>query len=168
MSGKGIISPWSKEAQPEVPEPTRRREEAPSHEVTGAVPGVTDVIPVRFEGRNYVLMVRCVVPKRANPTPELARAQLGLMLFALFGRVKTARKYLQAQSIDTEPPLGPKVTLQLGSLTLYARASSMDEELALRMAVDRLAMALLECRGWNPDTKRVLDEYGVVAVKKMS
>lgn len=157
---KGIHSPWTKKEATKVEDeplraPDSRGDEAPP-------------LPVRFPGRAYNLEVALVLPKRTKITAEqgqdLGRTVLGLALQELFKKAPPSVGVFTKQGLTSTPPFGPKVTFQLGTLVLYAKASSMDMDLALKMAVDRIALALTECRVTYPAASKILDDHRVDTV----
>jgi hypothetical protein len=160
---KGIISPWAK--APEI-KPEEQEIAAPESRLDEAPP-----LPVRFPGQGYNIQVGIVLPKKVRITPEqgekFGKIVLGAAIKELFQKAPGARQVFLKQEIYTQPPLGPKVTVELGEhITLYAKASSSDLDLAVKMTVDRIVYALMECRTTFKVTNQILKDYRVDTVLK--
>ena len=121
-----------------------------------------------FEGRGYNIHITVKRPDPEIGPEAIARAILGesLLQAAPANRRADIFAELEQQSIYRTEPAGPKVTLALGDLTLFAAASSSDLVLAQKMAVDRLAMALSTLRLKYSGAKAAFDTYGVAVSRR--
>jgi hypothetical protein len=116
-----------------------------------------------FEGRGYNIHVAVKRPDPELGLETIARAILGEAILQSLPANRRGDVFaeLEHQSIYRTEPAGPKVTLALGDLTLYAAASSSDLALAQKMAVDRLALALSTLRLKFSGAKAAFDKYEV-------
>ncbi len=157
---KGIHSPWQK---PEAAKPEELKFDAPISRLEEAPP-----LPVRFIGQGYNLQVGIVLPKKVKVSEEqafkFARIVVGAAFKMLFQTFPRSMDIFRAQAIDNKMPLGPKITLELGDLILYAKASSMDPTLALKMTIDRIVLALMEVQSTYPTSKRILTDHHIHTV----
>ncbi len=157
---KGIHNPWEKVTAPKPTEPVIQ---APTSRLDEAPP-----LPVRFAGQSYNLQVGIILPKKVKVTPEQAekfgRIVVGAALKDLFKKFPASRQIFRTQAIDDKVPFGPKITLELGDLILYAKASSMDPTLALKMTIDRVVLALMEVQSTFPGSKQILNDYIISTV----
>lgn len=168
---KGIHSPWKRPAPKEERQDTSTAPEAPKkgdvqfdlEAVPLAKPRRT---PVSFRGRAYVLEVGVLARPADEDVLDMGKTQLGVCLSEILAAYRPALGLFKEQSIDVSPMLGPKVLLELGPLKLYAKASSMDLTMALRMAVDRLTLALVEIRQSSSGAKAILDKYFIQIVRQ--
>ena len=78
------------------------------------------------------------------------------------------RQELARQSIyeDEAKVLAAKVTMTLGVLTLYAKASSFEPKMAQLMAMDRIALAISDARGLSLKVRKSLEDHGIVVARK--
>lgn len=143
-------------------------EKDPGYVAEFALPVTVQHRNVIFEGRGYNLHVTVKRPDPEIGTETIARAILGeaILQIAPPNRRDVVFAELETQSLYRVEPAGPKVTLALGELTLYAAASSSDLVLAQKMAVDRLAMALTTLRIKLSGAKAAFDKYGVMVSRR--
>lgn len=127
-----------------------------------ALPVTTRKQGVVFSGRGYNVHVQVKAPDAEIGAEKIARAVLGAAIGEIWRKARVpVEEAFRTQNVFKVAPLVPKVTFELGDLTLYASASSSDLALAQQMALDRVAMALASCRARVPGAKDVLDRYGV-------
>ena len=158
---KGVLSPWEKAPQATPKELTERLieetpEGAPRREVT-------------FDGRAFQLIVAFFSFDRdAKRLTGYAHDALGRALAAALKVDDALREEFQRQSIFTEEArvLAAKVTVRLGPVTLYVKASSFEPQMAQLMAMDRIALALADARNASKKVRKVIDEHDVVVARK--
>jgi hypothetical protein len=162
---KGILNPWApKEAQVPAVEADGVRSKVVLNEFD--LGQEAPFMSVVFRGQTYGLRIQ-VVRQRTEPEMyALANFVLGEFFAELLKKVPKARAILARQSIFTSPPAAPKVTLELGPVTLYATAGSTSLELAKKMTIDRIVLALLECRVDLPASREILKTFRVDTTMK--
>ena len=158
---KGVISPWATPKGESAKEQTERlidesSEGAPKREIT-------------FDGRAFQLVVSFFSFDRDQPRlASYAHDALGRAISAALKVGGTLKGEFERQSIYTDESrvLAPKVTVRLGGLTLYVKASSFDSKMAQLMAMDRIALALADARNESKEVRRVIEEHDVVIARK--
>lgn len=98
-----------------------------------------------LEGRNWTFTVVLPLRPREEVAASLAQHVLGEFLISLRDSLQqTFYDALTRQNLETRGEFigRPQVRLELGPIVVWAVASSTDAELAARMALDRLALAL--------------------------
>lgn len=150
---RGIVTPWSgrEEEKKEVP--------LDEHLMTVARAGT---MLLRFSGRVYTLKVKLKVKLPDAESQLAAKIVLGECVERLRA-VSGFAAVLKVQSLgfrENDVPSGA-MQLTLGNTTLYAAASTTDEDTAVKMAIDRLALALTHARHTLQGVAAVLDAHGV-------
>lgn len=156
---KGIISPWAR--RPATP----AAEDAPASPSAPASPTLQEFDNARWsyvtlEGRVFKLALG-YLPCKGRDRFEDAAENFGAALERLFAEVPAFEAALAAQSIHRVKPLGPRVVLTFGPVTLHAVASSRDVEVARGMAVDRLCLALTAAKAKTHVVGRMLDDHKI-------
>ena len=158
---KGVLSPWAAPGRESEQEKAERIiedsvEGAPRREIT-------------FDGRAYQIVVPFFSfekdPKRLS---AYAHDALGRAVQATLKSDGTLRDELARQSIyeDASKVLAAKVTVTLGPLVLYVKASSFEPKMAQLMAMDRIALALSDARGLSIKVRKSLEDHGIVVARK--
>ena len=62
--------------------------------------------------------------------------------------------------------LAAKVTVSLGPVSLYVKASSFDPKMAQLMAMDRIALSLADARNTSKKVRKVIDEHDIIVARK--
>ncbi len=106
-----------------------------------------DLVSVRFPGRIFYIVFDA-------PDAVHARATLGRIVKLLLTQPEGQRAF-ERQSVFLVPPAQSRVALVLGDITVYGTASSTDHKTAIRMLIDRIALAMTECRVSNPETDNI-------------
>lgn len=158
---KGVFSPWAaveRESAKETAERTIEEsvEGAPRREIT-------------FDGRAFQIVVAFFsFDKDANRLSGYAHDALGRGVEATLKVDDALRSEFTRQSIFTDPAkvMAAKVTVQLGLVTLYVKASSFDPKMAQLMAVDRIALAISDARGRSPKVRKSFEEHDIVVARK--
>lgn len=157
---KGIISPWAKEKPKEEPK-------ANFWEEMERLPGKgMNFTPIRFVGRAYSLYVVTPTFKNDNDTTARARIILGHFIQTLIKDYPRLKVLLDKQSIYFVEPSVSKITLELGPIKLYATASSQNFDLAQKMTIDRLVLALMELKGAYPKSKEIFKNFEIEVTNK--
>lgn len=155
---KGIVSPWAKKpVANEAPSDAPRASSDPQLRAFDQV----ETAYVVMDGRRHKLMLG-YLPCKDRDRFEDAAESFGECLKRIFSSNPEAVRLFQEAAISTQPPLGPKIVLKFGEVTLYAKASSQDLESAYAMAVDRLCTALSVVRGRDFKAKRTLDDFKII------
>lgn len=158
---KGVLSPW---AAPERESEKDRAERIIEDSVEGAPRR-----EITFDGRAYQIVVPFFSfekdPKRLS---VYAHDALGRALQLALKVDTVLRQELARQSIyeDEAKVLAAKVTVTLGPLTLYAKASSFEPKMAQLMAMDRIALSLSDSRGISLKVRKCLEDHGIVVARK--
>lgn len=116
---------------------------------------------VQFKGQLYTLLIAVPAPPEDKYLVDRAKEQLSACVQALWALNGGAQRVFNAQSIYTSPPTQPKVCLVSGAFSLYAIASSNDAMTAARMALDRLCLAITQCRAQDPRVAGILDHHWI-------
>lgn len=151
----GVLSPWGlrKPAEPlSVAEQLRAKVRAGKSAVS-------------VRGQRYSVLV--VVPgtfKDPADTQKAGAHMLGEFLTEARAGLSPHLRRLKLSYLESDL-LGPSMPLALGPLTLYAAVSSGNPDLALKMAVDRLATALTYYRHGDPKQAAVMQKYAVEIVR---
>lgn len=143
---KGIFSPWAK-----------REDNTPPSIFDGARVG-TQV--VRVVGGLYVFVVTLQVRPKPENAQTMAMAVFGEALLAIESNTRVLLEELARQKLSArERLIGPCVELTLGNYTLFAAASASDPSVAMRMALDRLALALTQTFLKSPEAKSIFANH---------
>ncbi len=150
MKSLGVRNPWVREAPP------------PEDPLAGARSGHTRLL---FEGRHWMYTIFLPLRPREEVAESLALQVLGEFLHELstlcpeeFSNCLKKQQLRLSEAVQGVPC----VCLVLGPTRLYAEASSTSPEVASRMAVDRLALALTDMERRKPtEMASVLRTYGV-------
>ena len=156
MKHLGVRNPWAREAPP------------PEDPLAGARSGRTRML---FEGRYWVYTIFLPLRPREEVAGDLALQVLGEFLHELITtcpeEFSSCLKKQQLRLSEAVPGV-PCVCLVLGPTQLYAEASSTSPEVASRMAVDRLALALTDMERQKPaEMTSVQRIYGVQWARKV-
>lgn len=122
---------------------------------------------VAFNGPNHSLNISFnSFETKPDTVNQIACEELGRAVEAIIGACKPATSVLAAQGISQDRTVftGPTVQLHLGSLCLYAKASSNDLKRAVTYAIDRLAAVLLELSRF-PEVQRLLTEHNITIAR---
>lgn len=158
---KGVLSPWAK---PEHDTAVDRAERIAEESVEG--------VPRRemtFDGRAFQVTVAFFSLERDGAKlSKYAQDALGRAIDATLKVDKALLGEFARQSIvlDAQKLLAPKVTVTLGALTLYVKASSFDEKMAKLMAIDRIALALLDAKSQSAKVRKSLEDHDVLIARK--
>lgn len=154
---RGIVNPWARK-----PVEPARPEDMPVD--TRTLDNVAWSVVV-LEGQVAKLCLG-YLPCKGRDRFADASDNFGQCLLKLLAKSPALRAALARQSIGTDRPLGSKIAFAFGPVTLYAKASSQQLELAQKMAIDRLCAALTETRARDFDASKTLDDFHIsVAVK---
>ena len=158
---KGVDSPWTKRREDPLEKAERTIEEslegAPRREIT-------------FDGRAFQIVVAFFSLERDQKLLSgYAHDALGRAVKHLLTCDGSFLDDLNVQSIylDHTKVMGPKVTMTLGPVTLYAKASSFKPAMAQLMALDRLALAISDAKGRSKKIKDALKDCDVVVARKV-
>jgi hypothetical protein len=157
---KGVISPWG-----------LKRNEAPLTLEERLRPKVRHGhTPVAIQGRQYHLLVRLPIGFKRDATAtqhatDAATTVLGEFLVRAASKPFFALLAVQKLAFKEEQIIGPRVSFELGPVTLHAAASSHDVKLAQAMAVDRLALALTQARLTIKDFDKIMTEHYLEIVR---
>ena len=161
----GIHNPWTK--------PPSAQQQA-NEKVDAVIAGDPHRKPPRrsivFEGRSFQIAADFY-------TYELDPKHLTLYAADALGRAISEARLKAPQAInsnfarqsivyDEAKATWPKVTWGLGELKLFVRASSHDAGLAFMMAVDRVALALMDAMMEAPALRTLFKDMGVALTRK--
>ena len=158
---KGVISPW---AAPEKESATDRAERMIEESPEGAPRR-----EVTFDGRAFQLVVAFFSFDRdSTRLSGYAHDALGRAIVAAFKVDEVLLKEFSRQSIFTDEGkvLAAKVTVRLGPVSLYVKASSFDPKMAQLMAMDRIALSLADARNMSKKVRKVIDEHDIIVARK--
>lgn len=158
---KGVLSPW---AAPERESETARAERIIEDSVEGAPRR-----EITFDGRAYQIVVPFFsFEKNAGKLSVYAHDALGRAIQSALKVDSVLKEELARQSIyqDESRVLAAKVTVTLGPLILYVKASSFEPKMAQLMAMDRIALALSDARGISAKVRKCLDDHGILVARK--
>ena len=132
---KGIMSPWSEEKEPEVVEDIFEETKYSSN--------------VCFTGRTYKIIINTPIKNSDKNDAKLVNVRantiLGELIKTLSIHSPQFRKLLADQQIfQKDIPIINKYTIKLGDVILYYAASSLDQDLAKAMFIDRLCLVFNE------------------------
>lgn len=158
---KGVLSPWQTPKKETSEEKAERMieespEGAPRREIT-------------FDGRAFQITVAFFsFDKDQKRLASYAHDALGRALSSALVADGTLAKELTRQSIftDEKKVLAAKVTIRLGPVTLFAKASSFDAKMAQLMAMDRLALAIVDSRNASAKVRKTMEDHDVVIARK--
>lgn len=149
---KGVLSPWEKKPEPTAIEKViANSDEVPKREI-------------RFKGRAFHIYVRFYTADTdAEALTSYAKDALGTAISEILKIGTSTLEALQRQSIelDARKALWPKVTVNLGPVTLYVKASSYEPAMAELMAIDRIALALSNAKAENQKIRQHLDDRDI-------
>jgi hypothetical protein len=163
VSAKGVFSPWGINKKETIQEKVQRAfADDPSNIPTKVM---------TFDGRAFQIIVSF---RSYDKDPDLltsyAKDALGRALQDVIKKSPTFKKGLTTQSIylegASEKELHPMVTLALGPLTLWVKASSFDPKMASLMAHDRLALAAVEAINQSKIVRDIFTEHNVIIARK--
>ena len=163
MSAKGVFSPWGMNKKESVQEKVQRAfAEDPS-----SIPTKT----MTFDGRAFQIITAF---RTYDKEPELltsyAKDALGRAIDEALKKSPALKKELSLQSIylegDPAKDLHPTVTLLLGPLTLWVKASSFDPKMASLMAHDRLALAVVDASNLSKPIRDIFAEHNIIIARK--
>jgi hypothetical protein len=158
---KGVLSPWEA-TKKESPADTAERmieespEGAPRREIT-------------FDGRAFQITVAFFsFDKDMKRMSSYAHDALGRALASALAVDSVLAREMARQSIfmDETKVLAAKVTIRLGPVTLFVKASSFDPKMAQLMAMDRIALAMVDSRNASVKVKKAMDDHDVVIARK--
>jgi hypothetical protein len=124
---------------------------------------------ITFDGRAFQLIVAFFsFDQDSRRVSGYAHDALGRAVVAALVADGALRREMDRQSIYTEEErvMAPKVTVRLGPITLFVKASSFDPKTAQLMAMDRIALALVDSRGASAKVRKLLDEHDIVIARK--
>jgi hypothetical protein len=162
MTAKGIVNPWIK-PQGETPQQAAERaieeapEGAPKRDIT-------------FDGRAFHLRVSFYsFEKNQDRLSAFAHDALGRAISDALKVDGVLLSELKHQSIflDEKQVLAAKVTVRLGPVTLYVKASSFDPKTAQIMAMDRIGLALANARNASAKVRKCFDEHELIIARKV-
>ena len=116
---------------------------------------------VQFRGQIYTLLVAVPAPPEDKHLLDRAKEQLNGCVQTIWNLGSCVEKTFNAQSLYTTPPTQPKICLVSGAFSLYAIASSRDEVTAAKLALDRLCLALTQCRARDSRVASILQHYWI-------
>lgn len=151
-SKPGLLDPWAEPEKPAEQPSSRQQYENPDLAPHGLV---------QFSGQSYVLNIHVLLTGPNGPSAKIAEAVLGAAIRILLDQFPASRSILQGQRLFLKPPQDASVPLVLGDFTLYASAGSREPELAHRMALDRIAMALTEAKQRVPGVRQLLGKFKI-------
>jgi hypothetical protein len=165
LEKRGVISPWGWR-QSEIDAQNQEARAARAPDEVGVSFGKPEGHHVRYEGVRRVLYVE--VPAHPQDPAADSQQKLGEAIREILRRWPRTEAF-ERQSLHNVRPLGPCVVLVLGPVTLYAKASSSDEALARRYAIDRITYALNGCQLDHPqDVPDLLKSRGITIASKTS
>lgn len=149
----GVLSPWG------LHKPKEQSVE--ERILDNARPGST-LVSVR--GQRYTILIKVQATfKDAKDTQDAASHILGEFLSEQKARL-TPFLHTQKMAFDEKDLKAAATSLEFGNSCVWAVASSTDEGLAKKMAVDRLAMAFTWYRTRDPANKAALSKYNLEVV----
>jgi len=116
---------------------------------------------VQFKGQMYTLLIAVPAPPEDKFLLDRAKEQLSSCVQDIWNLGTSTQKTFHAQSLYTAPPTQPKVCLVSGAFSLYAIASSNDAVTAARLALDRLCLAITQCRARDTRIAGILQQYWI-------
>ena len=160
---RGILSPWAKTT------PTNTAQARAEAQLENGDGRDLPYREVTFDGRSLQIIVGFYTfDKDAPRLQAYAHDALGRAITHALGVDAELRRQLELQSVATDAAkmLAPKVTLTLGALVLYVKASSFDPKLARLMATDRLALSLADARNASKKVAQSLVDHSVTIASK--
>lgn len=163
MSAKGVFSPWGMNKKESVQEKVQRAfAEDPSK-----IPTKT----MTFDGRAFQIITAF---RTYDTDPELltsyAKDALGRAIQEALKKNPALKKEMAIQSLylenDSAKELHPTVTLSLGPMSVWAKASSFDPKMASLMAHDRLALAIVDASNVSKPVRDIFAEHNIIVARK--
>lgn len=158
---KGVMSPWA--ATPKETAQDR------AEQIIENSPEGAPRREVSFDGRSFQLVVAFFSFERDDKKlSAYAHDALGRAVASALKADPAMLQEFKRQSIflDESHLLAPKVTVRLGPVTLYVKASSFDPKMAQLMAMDRIALAMADARGLSPKIRKTFDDHDVLVARK--
>lgn len=158
---KGVMSPWAA-----APKETAQDK---AEQIIENSPEGAPRREISFDGRAFQIVVAFFSfdrdSKRLN---SYAHDALGRAIASALKADPAMLQELKRQSIflDESHLLAPKVTVRLGPITLYVKASSFDSKMAQIMSMDRIALALADASGISAKVRRTLEDHDVLIARK--
>ena len=158
---KGVMSPWAMKSG-----------ETPQEKAERVLEEVHEGMPRRemtFDGRAFQIVVAFFsLDREPEKLSTYAHDALGRVIQSALTVDKTLSQEFERQSItlDSNKMLSPKVTVPLGPITLYVKASSFEPKMAKLMAIDRIALALSDAKGRSAKIKTCLEDHDAAVVRK--
>lgn len=158
---KGVMSPWAT-----APKETAQDK---AEQIIENSPEGAPRREISFDGRAFQIVVAFFSFERdAKKLNSYAHDALGRAVASALKADPAMLQELKRQSIflDESHLLAPKVTVRLGPVTLYVKASSFDPKMAQLMAMDRVALAISDACGLSVKIRKTLADHDVLIARK--